>query len=299
MIFPASELILNPDGSVYHLHLRPEQLADTIITVGDPDRVAQVSQHFDRVDIKVQKREFVTHTGELNGKRLTVISTGIGTDNIDIVFNELDALATIDLQKREPLSQARQLTFVRIGTSGALQADLPVDSFLASSLAIGLEGLLLFYGFSVADGAPVDLLPHLEAHLDRVGEAGKHFPIQPYLSRAAPDLLQLFSGDHIHQGITLTAAGFYAPQGRELRLKSKFNRTLINQLVAWRGPREERITNLEMETAGIYGLANLLGHRAISLNALLANRATGAFSKTPGQTVSRLIEWSLEKLGHS
>lgn len=286
-----SELILNPDGSIYHLHLRPEQLADIIITVGDPDRVGGVSKYFDRIDEKVQKREFVTHTGELNGKRLSVISTGIGTDNIDIVFNELDALATIDLDRREIADQQRQLTFVRIGTSGALQADLGVDTWLASTAAVGLEGLLHFYETQPGDDEKA-LLASLELLLR---ESNYSFPITPYWAAGSNDLLDLFSHEKMQTGVTITASGFYAPQGREIRLKSRFNRPLIDKLVTWRNGNY-RLTNLEMETAGIYGLANLLGHRAMSLNALLANRATGEFSQNPGKAVDDLIRFTLGKL---
>lgn len=287
-----SELILNPDGSVYHLHLRPEQLADTIITVGDPDRVGDVSQYFDRVDEKVQKREFVTHTGELNGHRISVISTGIGTDNIDIVFNELDALATVNLDRRELADHQRQLTFIRIGTSGALQADLGIDTWLASSAAVGLEGLMHYYQAPQATAPQTALLSSLTRLLCK---SEKEFPIPPYWTDGNLELLELFADDKMQTGVTLTAAGFYAPQGREIRLKSHFNRAFIDELVTWRNGTY-RLTNLEMETAGIYGLAHLLGHRAISLNALLANRATGEFSQNPGKTVDELIRWTLEKI---
>lgn len=300
-----SELILNPDGSVYHLHLLPEQLADTVLTVGDPDRVAAVSQYFDRIDTRVQKREFVTHTGELGGRRITVISTGIGTDNIDIVLNELDALAAIDLQKRALLPQKRQLRIIRIGTSGALQEDLSLDSFLASSHGLGLEGLLHFYDFQAGETEQA-LLDSLHRHVafrqnqlrlkDQQHTYGT-FPLPPYLASADTDLLELFAGPQMAQGISLTAAGFYAPQGRELRLSSRFKPAFINELLTWRGAEGQRITNLEMETAGIYGLAKLLGHQAISLNALLANRANGQFSEQPTKTVDRLIQFTLERLG--
>ncbi len=301
-----SELILNPDGSVYHLHLLPEQLADTVITVGDPDRVGDVSRYFDRIDTRVQKREFVTHTGELAGHRITVISTGIGTDNIDIVLNELDALAAIDLQARKPLAQPRQLNIIRIGTSGALQPDLPVDSFLISSYGLGLEGLLHFYYYQAPPHSTL-LLDSIERHLafqqnqgrqNDPSQAYQGLPIAAYLCPADNDLLQLFADPSLAQGITLTAAGFYAPQGRTLRLSSRFNQHIIQSLTSWQGPLGERITNLEMETAGIYGLASLLGHKAVSLNALLANRREGSFSQHAAQSVDRLIRFALEKIGN-
>ena len=287
----ASELILNADGSIYHLQLHPDQLADTIITVGDPNRVAQVSKHFDRVDEIVEKREFHTHTGEVAGQRITVISTGIGTDNIDIVFNELDALANIDFATRQEKEEKRQLTFVRIGTSGALQADLGVDTLLASTSAIGLDGLMHYY-YDAPTEQEKSLLSTITQHLR---QSTYSLPLPPYLAPASGHLLRHFGKD-ITKGITLTAAGFYGPQGRELRLSSRFNRQLIDALVRWQGPQGERITNLEMETAGIYGLARSLGHHAISLNALLANRATGAFSEQPKQTVEKLIRWGLERI---
>jgi len=287
----ASELILNADGSIYHLQLHPSQLADTIITVGDPDRVAQVSKYFDRVDEKVQKREFYTHTGELAGKRITVISTGIGTDNIDIVFNELDALANIDFATRQIKEEKKQLTFIRMGTSGALQADLGVDTLLASTGAIGLDGLMSYYYTSYSKPEKT-LLETITWHLRK---SSFELPLPPYFAMGDWQLHNFYS-KQVEIGITLTAAGFYGPQGRVLRLPARFNHQLIDHLATWRGPQGERITNLEMETAGIYGLANILGHRAISLNALLANRATGSFSEQPKQTVERLITWGLEQI---
>ena len=289
----ASELILNPDGSIYHLHLVAEQIASTIITVGDPDRVGAVSKYFDRVDEKVAKREFVTHTGELNGHRLSVISTGIGTDNIDIVFNELDALVNIDLKTRRIKEELTSLRFIRVGTSGALRPELGVDSWLASSGAIGLEGIMQYY-----EGPQDELGEAMVEDLSLLLRQSKTtFPLRPYYASGSSSLLNLFGADQrIKQGITLTAAGFYAPQGRELRLKSRFNHTTIDQIVDWQGPNGARITNLEMETAGIYGLANALGHEAISLNALLANRANKTFSQNPGKTVDELIQFTLSTL---
>lgn len=288
-----SELILNADGSVYHLHLHPAQIADTIITVGDPDRVAAVSKYFDRIDERVSKREFVTHTGELNGKRLSVISTGIGTDNIDIVFNELDALVNIDLKTRMVKDKLTSLKFIRIGTSGALRAEFGLDNWLASSGAIGLEGIMHYYE-QEPDAASAALLESLTLLLR---QSKKGFPVSPYYVSGGKTLLELFTKDEqVLSGITLTAAGFYAPQGRALRLKSRFNHDTIDQLVNWTGPNGAVITNLEMETAGIYGLANLLGHEAISLNALIANRANGTFSQQPAQTVDNLIQFTLKRL---
>ncbi|MEO0779248.1 MAG: nucleoside phosphorylase [Bacteroidota bacterium] len=283
-----SELILHPDGSIYHLHLHPEQVAPTIILVGDPERVPLVSRHFDRIEERVQKREFVTHTGWRNDRRLSVVSTGIGTDNIDIVLNELDALFNIDLRSREVKSELTQLDLIRIGTSGSLQPDLPVDSYLASGYGLGLEGLLHYY--SLANNAEETLI---QLELMRHAGQGFGFPLRPYLVGGSETLRQEIAYD-FPTGITATCSGFYAPQGRQLRLPSQ-QPDLLPHL---RGFRYEswRITNFEMETAGIYGLARLLGHRALSLNALLANRVDQTFSPHPQRTVERLIEMTLERL---
>lgn len=285
-----SELILNTDGSVYHLHLQPDQIADTIITVGDPDRVAAVSKYFDRIDTQVQKREFVTHTGELNGKRLSVISTGIGTDNIDIVLNELDALANIDLLTRAVKTDLKQLDFIRIGTSGSMQADVEVDSFLVSETALGMDGLLHFYNYEPTN----QRLKTLENTLVKFCIKNNiSLPILPYFVDADAHLLAQIGRDW-QRGITMTCAGFYAPQCRELRIKSRF-KNFLDRVVDVPFPKD-RLTNFEMETAGIYGLAKLLGHRALSCNAILANRQTGKFSRQPQRTVEKLIETVLERL---
>lgn len=259
----ASELILNRDGSIYHLHLHPEQVAPLIITVGDQDRVAKVSRHFDRVEHRVRKREFITHTGWLGKQRLSVISTGIGTDNVDIVMGELDALFNIDLKTRQPKARATPLTLIRVGTAGSLQKETDVDAFVASSGAIGMDGLMQFYRAEAQQNHP--LLTALRKHA-----AGQwDFPLSPYFAEGDPGLLRHFSG-HFHPGITATNCGFYGPQGRRLRATVRFPGYLdMLQTFEFRG---EKIVNLEMETAAIYGLANLLGHRAISLSAILANR---------------------------
>lgn len=286
-IIPASELIINPDGSIYHLALQPEQIADTIITVGDPERVARISRHFDVIEHQVSKREFVTHTGRIGQKRLTVIATGIGTDNIDIVFNELDALANIDLDTRTIKPTHTALTFIRVGTSGGLQPDIPVDSLLASNGSVGLEGLLHYYGWEwpaeVAD---------LEAAVDQFFQEKVDLPFAHYFAPADAGLVQHFS-QGMQQGITITCSGFYGPQGRVLRLPSRLNEQLFTQLQSFRH-EHFRFTNFEMETSGIYGLAALLGHRAISLNAILANRPNGTFSAQPKKAVDELIEKTLE-----
>lgn len=271
-----SELIINPDGSIYHLHLRPEEIADLIITVGDQDRVANVSKHFDRIEHKKQHREFVTHTGFIGNKRLSVISTGIGTDNIDIVLNELDALFNVDFETREIKAKKKQLKILRIGTSGSLQASIPVDSFLASAAALGFDSLMHFYKIKAENKLDLDL----------------DLPLLPYYFKADNSLLELFP--NMQKGITATCPGFYAPQSREIRL-SPSKRDFLEQLKTVQIDGLS-ISNFEMETAGIYGLGNLLGHKTLSLNAILANRANGSFSKNPGKTVEQLIQLALESL---
>lgn len=282
-----SELILNPDGSIYHLNLQPEQLADTVITVGDPDRVDAVSKYFDTIECKVHKREFNTHTGKLNGKRISVISTGIGTDNIDIVFNELDALKNIDFKTREIKSDLKKLDIVRIGTSGAIQPDIPVDSFLISSKAIGFDSLIHFYEntYFLDETFSKAIISHCGWNENKA---------VPYIVSANEDLLNLFSKKDMLQGITLTNVGFYGPQGRVLRLPVQD--TSLNDNLSTFSFQNEKITNMEMETSGIYSMARLLGHRAISLNAILANRANGTFSKNPEKNIDSLIRTSLEIL---
>ncbi len=286
--FPPSELILNPDGSIYHLNLLPEQLAQTIITVGDPDRVAMVSNYFDEIECKVQKREFVTHTGIFKGKRLSVISTGIGTDNIDIVLNELDALVNIDLKNRVEKTELTSLNIIRIGTSGALQQDIPVDQFLVSKYGIGLDGLLHYYDFKNNADEHMTFLHFMENVSSKT-----NFPIRPYIAAAGENLIQQLAFD-FHQGITITCPGFYAPQGRILRGNLAVNELLEN--LHDFSYSDLRCTNFEMETAGIYGLANLLGHRAISFNAILANRVTNEFSQQPKVVVQKLIEMVLNRI---
>jgi uridine phosphorylase len=288
-----TELILNADGSIYHLHLQPEHIADNIITVGDPDRVERVSKHFDRVEHKVHKREFYTHTGYIGQKRLTVISTGIGTDNIDIVLNELDALANVDLNNRTVKNSLKSLNIFRIGTSGAMRADIPVDCFLVSNFGVGMDGLLNYYDRT---------LNQREQALNRlINECLKEnvvaIGVQPTVAEASSVLISLFEKKEWHQGITLTATGFYAPQNRMIRAKPQLS-DLFTKLedISFEGLK---ITNLEMETAAIFGLANILGHKAISLNAILANRRTGQFSADPDKVVDKLIQETLEIIVNS
>ena len=282
-----SELIINPNGSIYHLNLRPDQIADTIITVGDPNRVAKVSRYFDKIEHKVEKREFHTHTGYFNGKRISVISTGIGPDNIDIVLNEIDALANIDFDTREVKKELKSLEILRIGTSGSLQSDIPVDSFLASEAAVGFDGVIHFY--EAEEIQDFEFSNALKKHLNWSSKKA-----DPYLVQGDSELLQKLAGEGIHRGITGTNIGFYAPQGRSLRLALQDD-TINDKLTSFRH-KEKKITNLEMETSAIYGLAKLLGHKALSMNLILANRATGEFSSNAGKRMDELILHCLHQL---
>jgi len=284
-----SELILNPDGSIYHLHLLPGELAKTIITVGDQDRVEAVSKHFDSIEVKKQKREFTTHTGYIGNKRFSVISTGIGTDNIDIVFNEIDALFNIDFDKRKVIENPIVLDFIRIGTSGCLQKDIPLDSFLFSEFSMGMDNLFTFYD-AVTDKKTINIQTDFQDFCMRSGTP-RYAGVWHKCSEV---LLNALMNENDHKGITLTCPGFYGPQGRALRLKSKL-RPFIEALSHFKSG-DHRFTNFEMETSGIYGMSHMLGHRAISCNALLANRQDGTFSKQPEKTVERLITQVLENL---
>ena len=282
-----SELILNPDGSIYHLNLRPEHIATDIIFVGDQYRVDKVTQHFDSIEFTTQKREFKTTTGTYKGKRLTVISTGIGPDNIDIVLNELDALVNINLETRQVKEEHTQLNITRIGTSGSLQADIPVDSFLLSSHGLDLNGMLLSY--QVEDVSHPELE---EAFINHTGwSSKKSYPLIVANGKSLEDKLL---SDKVHKGITATAGGFYGPQGRVLRLGLQDSE--LNKKIDSFNHSGNRITNLEMETSAIYGLSKLLGHNAASMNALIANRANGTFSEDPGKVVADLIIYTLDKL---
>jgi uridine phosphorylase len=280
-----SELILNARGGIYHLDLLPEELAHNIITVGDPERVALVSQHFDTVEVKQRHREFVSHTGHIGKTRITVVSTGIGTDNIDIVLNELDALVNIDLTTRTAKENHTSLNIIRIGTSGSLQAHIPVDSFVASTHGLGLDNLLNFYRMDHNE-EELQLLQSFITHTQLNGQI-----TNPYISGAGASLLKHFVKD-FHHGITVTCPGFYGPQGRILRLGIK-NPDLIDRLTSF-SFGQHRITNFEMETSGIYGLGRLLGHHCISLNAIVANRVQKQFSTDGHAVVGKLINRSLE-----
>ncbi|MEP5341303.1 MAG: nucleoside phosphorylase [Algibacter sp.] len=282
-----SELILNPDGSVYHLNLKPEHISNTIIFVGDPDRVTHITKHFDSIEFETHKREFKTQTGTYKGKRISVISTGIGVDNIDIVLNELDALVNIDLETRAPKEQLTSLDIIRIGTSGSLQKDIPVDSFLISAKSLDLIGMLHSYQIDTISNPEIE-----EAFINHTNWSPKR--ARPIIINGSPILINKFKSKHTHLGLTATAGGFYGPQGRVLRLA--LNDARLNNKLDTFSFNETLITNLEMETAGIYGLSKLLGHNAISLNAIIANRASGTFSNTPNQTVENLITYTLENL---
>jgi uridine phosphorylase len=275
-----SELIINNRGAVYHLDLRPEEIAGTVITVGDPDRVKEVSKYFDSIEHKSQHREFITHTGFVGKKRLTVLSSGIGPDNIDIVINELDSLVNIDFESRQIKNKLSPLNIIRIGTSGSLQADIPVDSFVASTHGLGIDNLLNFYRHEQNDEEQ-QLLQSFVTHTQMHGQMS-----YPYISSAAASLIKHFVKD-FHQGITVTCPGFYGPQGRVLRLGIK-NPGLINRLTDFRFG-QHRITNFEMETSAIYGLGKLLGHNCLAINAIVANRVAKEFSKDGKAAVEKLI----------
>lgn len=283
---PESELIINHRGAIYHLDVRPEELAGTIITVGDPDRVAQVSKHFDRVEFRCQHREFITHTGFVGNKRLSVVSTGIGPDNIDIVVNELDALVNIDFESRTIKPDHTTLNIIRVGTSGALQADIPVDSYVVSTHGLGIDNLLNFYRHEEND-AEKQLLQAFITQTQLNSRIS-----QPYIAACSASLIKHFAGDGFHAGITVTCPGFYGPQGRVLRLGLS-NPNLIDHLTDF-SYGAHRITNFEMETSGIYGLGRLLGHHCLSLSAIVANRVVKEFSKDGSQAVQGLIAKTIE-----
>ncbi len=280
---PESELVINSDGSIYHLHLKPEHLASFVFTVGDPDRVPLVSQYFDQIDFKIRKREFVTHTGWKNNKRLTVISTGMGTDNVEILLTELDALVNIDLDTRLAKTDKTSLKIVRLGTSGSLQPDIAVGSLLASEIGIGLDTLMLFY-------------PQLQGNQDLAEAVQKELDLSfaPYQASASPELLSLAEKEFT-KGVTLTCPGFYAPQGRHVLLKPRMEKML--ERLAGLEVGGKRLTNFEMETAGYYALGELLGHQMLSLNAIVANRPLKKFDPEAGKTVDGLIRKALEVFG--
>jgi uridine phosphorylase len=282
----ASELIINDDGSIFHLHLKPHQIGEIVILVGDQSRVEMVSKYFDTVEHRVQNREFVTHTGTLNGKRISALSTGIGTDNIDIVLNELDALVNIDFEKRAIKENHTALQLVRLGTSGALQADIDVDSFVLSEYGLGMDGLLNFYQLNdkFDDNMRHDFIKQIE------------WPSNfnhPYFVRASDLLLKKLS-PNTKQGITATACGFYGPQGRVLRLKTQIDN--LNERLTDYKYQNLRITNFEMETSALYGLSALLGHHAATVCTIIANRIKKQFSSNYKVAVEKMVQQVLEQL---
>lgn len=286
-IIPETELILNPNGSVYHLQLLPESIAENIIIVGDPGRVETVSKYFDTIDFKIQNREFVTHGGTSNGKRIMVLSSGIGTDNIDILINELDAAVNIDLKTRTLKNEHTSLKIVRIGTSGALQADIPVDSFVVSSYGLGFDGLLNYY----LDLPKVNENELSEAFINQ-SNWNKNLPY-PYAVKGSAELINTIGFDLL-KGITATAPGFYGPQGRKLRLTpwvEDFNQQLTDFKF-----KENRITNFEMETSALYGLGSLLGHQTCTVCAIIANRVAKQYSKNYHAAVEDLIQLVIKRL---
>jgi uridine phosphorylase len=283
----SSELILNPDGSVYHLNLQPEHIAQDIIFVGDQNRVEKITQFFDSIEFTTQKREFKTQTGIFKGKRITVMSTGIGPDNIDIVMNELDALVNIDLKTRTPKENLTSLNIIRIGTSGSLQADIPVDSFVMGKFGLGLDNMLRSY--LIDDIVEIEMEEAFIKHTNWDLKKGR-----PYVISCSEKLEKRMESNRIFKGITGTAGGFYGPQGRVLRLNIQDEN--LNSKMDSFNYNGTRMTNLEMETGAIYGLGKLLGHHCLSLNAIIANRANGTFSEDPYKAVDELIAYALDKL---
>jgi uridine phosphorylase len=282
-----SELILNPDGSVYHIALTPEMVADNVILVGDPGRVKTVSSRFDKILFERQHREFITHTGEYKGKLVTAISTGIGTDNIDIVLNELDAAVNIDLKTREIKKKLKSLNLIRIGTSGSLQADIPVDTYVASTFGLGLDVLLNFYDFDNTE-LEEDLADAFEEQTE--WPANLHLPVFIEGSKSLLEKSKSFT----KQGITATAPGFFGPQGRQLRLKPLVP-DLNEKLTAFKH-KDHRITNFEMETSALYGLGRALGHNSLTICAIIANRIKKEYSKNSQKAIENLIDLVLEEL---
>ena len=282
-----SELILNDNGSIYHLNLKPENISNDIIFVGDPDRVDKVTKHFDTIEFSTHKREFKTTTGTYKNKRISVISTGIGADNIDIVLNELDALVNINLKTKTVKKNHTSLNIIRIGTSGSLQKDIPIDSFLMSTYALYINGMLRSY--------PTQNISHPEVEDAFVNhtqwDEKKCYPLVISNNKL---LESKITSDIIYKGMTATAGGFYGPQGRTLRIAVKD--PYLNSKIETFDYKGIKVTNLEMETSAIYGLAKLLGHRACSMNAIIANRTLGIFSKNPDHVIGNLILYTLEKL---
>lgn len=281
-----TDLILNDDGSVYHLNLLPKHISDTVITVGDPSRVYRVSQYFDDVEFEMNKREFITHVGTFNKKRITVISTGMGTDNIEIFFTELDALVNIDLKTREPKPRKKKLKIIRIGTSGALQEDIPLGSHLVTDYAVGLDNTMAYYDMKMDEFETAianDI--HKECNL----------PMVPYVVKGSESLREQFGADMI-TGNTVTTPGFYAPQGRVVRVPIKYPKLLEELNYYHHKESDFWLTNFEMETGGYYAMARILNHEALSVNAIIANRVKNKFSKDPNKVIDALIRKVLDRI---
>jgi uridine phosphorylase len=281
-----TDLILQKDGSVYHLNLLPKHIGDTIIAVGDPSRVFQVSKFFDDVEFEMNQREFITHVGKFKGKRITVVSTGIGTDNIEIFLTELDALVNIDLATRQIKPKHKKLKVIRIGTSGSLQEDLPVGSYLASEYGIGFDNLMQFY--------PLEMTPY-EKEVSEDMREKLSLPFLPYVVKGSESLLQQIAFD-LKKGNTITAPGFYAPQGRQIRIPIRYPKLLEDLNYYHHAPSGFWLTNFEMETAGYYSLGRMLGHEMLSVNAIIANRIRNEFAKSPAKIVEGLIEMVLDRV---
>jgi len=288
MLLKPSDLIINSDGSVFHLHLKPGQIANDIILVGDPDRVELVSSYFSDVEFKISNREFVSHTGYYNGKRISVISTGIGTDNIDIVVNELDALVNIDIKKRIEKKEKKELNLIRIGTSGSLQEHIKVGSFLLSSKAIGFDGLLNYYSGS----EQISDLAFEKALISQLPWNARL--ATPYVVDASENLISILSGSETTEGITISAPGFYGPQGRKLRLDPSMH--LLNEAITKFSFEENKITNFEMESSAIYGLGKLLGHETATVCAIIANRVTENYLSDYQPVIKKLVTYVLDRL---
>ncbi len=282
-----SQLIINPDGTIYHLKTRPEDIADTVLLVGDPGRVSSISKFFDKVETKVQNREIITHTGSMQGKRITVISTGIGPDNIDIVINELDALVNVDFKNRSVNQHHRTLNLIRLGTSGTIQPDIPINSFGLGSYAMGLDNLPGFYANSMKvfeEGISVNFIKQTKWPTD--------LP-KPYVVKATQQLENIFK-DKMHCGITLTAPGFYGPQGRMIRLEPAYPD--LNKMISTFNYNDLRVINYEMESSALYTLGTMLGHNVLTVCAILANRANEEYTSDPSIPVDALIEFVLERI---
>lgn len=286
MSISQTDLMLNGDGSIYHLNLLPKQVSDTIITVGDPARVYRVSDHFDKLDFEMNKREFITHIGRYNGKKVTVMSTGIGTDNIELFMTELDALVNIDLTTRELKSRRKKLKIIRIGTSGSVQESIPVGAHVVTEYAIGMDSLMDYYNLTM-DSFEEEIAEDIRNKVS--------LPHTPYIVKGSEELKEQIAHDMV-VGNTITTPGFFAPQGRKIRLPLRYPNLLDEFRKYSNKSKGFRVDNFEMETAGYYAMCRLLGHEAISLNAIIANRPKNKFAKDPNKVIDELIKRVLERI---